>query len=558
MNFFSHIGYSFRKYPQIRFVCACFVVAAGVFFSLIWTADKKKPPEITAISPAAANPEEILSISGKNFGETQKDSYVEISGSRLTVSRYAAWNDTLIKIQLPPNIQDGLIYVVTANGRSEPRIFANKAAVPVPVPQGTQTSLPVITGLKEKTGTIGGILTIEGINFGTLRSTSKVYFPLPEEQTSGETAFHSNPGGMYDFWNNQEIRVRIPDGTCSGMIYVETPKGKSNEFQLDIVNMPGTKRFSDKRIYLLSASIDITDIDAPPNSAITIRFPKPAVTASQTDVSVTASSEEPLFSDYMNTIVHQIMAPQGKNARNVKISISHSFVVTAHAVATTIQQRQVKDYSEQTLALYRQYLDEETDIPANNEDIIAMSRTIIGQEKNPYQKAKLLYNWITENCTAVSGRSRKNKSATDFIDTKEGDSYDFAMAFCALARASGIPTVPNAGILIDAAMKSKNHWWCEFYIENFGWIPADPALGAGFDYEAFQKKEDGKAFYFGNIDAQHIVFSRGWNHHQQMINDGKTVYHPKMYALQSIWEESSPDIKKYSSYWSDIYIMGIY
>ena len=144
------------------------------------------------------------------------------------------------------------------------------------------------------------------------------------------------------------------------------------------------------------------------------------------------------------------------------------------------------------------------------------------------------------------------------LSSKKADAYDMAVLYTALLRAAGIPSLTNGGILVDSDMQSRNHWWCEFYIDEVGWIPADPALGAGLAYKAFQKPESAADFYFGNSDAQHITFSRGWNNIKPAHVTGKKVYRPKSYALQSIWEETTAGSVKYSSYWQDAAVTGIY
>ena len=144
------------------------------------------------------------------------------------------------------------------------------------------------------------------------------------------------------------------------------------------------------------------------------------------------------------------------------------------------------------------------------------------------------------------------------LTSLQGDCYDFAIIYCALARAAGIPAIPISGILADSQKGSRTHWWCEIYFENFGWFPVDPSAGSGIEFDFFQKQEDPRAFYFGNMDSQHIAFSRGWNEIKPTIINNKTVYRPKAYALQSIWEESTAGTTGYSSFWSDPVVLGIY
>ena len=149
-------------------------------------------------------------------------------------------------------------------------------------------------------------------------------------------------------------------------------------------------------------------------------------------------------------------------------------------------------------------------------------------------------------------------SVLDLLRTSSGDAYDFAIVFTALCRSADIPAVPISGILVENDSRTRNHWWTEIYFENYGWFPVDIALGAGLNYRPFTQVENPEKYYFGNMDSQHIVFSRGWNQIKTSLLNSKTVYRPRTYALQSIWEEASSTTTNYSSLWNNPIIMGIY
>ena len=130
----------------------------------------------------------------------------------------------------------------------------------------------------------------------------------------------------------------------------------------------------------------------------------------------------------------------------------------------------------------------------------------------------------------------------------------------ALFRAAGIPAITDAGILVCQDLMTQAHWWCEFYIEKIGWIPVDPAIGAGLEYKRWIEGNitDSREFYFGNLDSHRITFSHGWNQLKPFSLDNKIVQQPRSFALQSIWEEASKSTVKYSSYWSIPVVKGVY
>ena len=131
------------------------------------------------------------------------------------------------------------------------------------------------------------------------------------------------------------------------------------------------------------------------------------------------------------------------------------------------------------------------------------------------------------------------------------------MIFTALARAAGIPTLPVAGILAGADGNCRQHWWAEFYIDNIGWVPVDPAMGAGLDFAIDSPAEKPATFYFGNLDSSHITVSRGYNSIKISNITARNVSRPRTYAMQSVWDEASPNVTAYTTKWSPVAVSKV-
>lgn len=556
MSFSSKVSFVFRKYPLLRAGLVLFLLLLSVLVSIFLTRTEIKKPEFETIIPSTAMPGDRVLISGKNFGKTRGSGYVEFNGNRLTSSAYISWTDSLIEILLPQNIQDGLVYVVTDGGKSSPKIFANKIDIPVQIRSNPQNLLPVFERVKELSGEIGKIITIQGKNFGSARNDSQVFFftEINDEKAENYISCFDVPQA-YDFWSDSEIRVRVPDGACSGKMYVKTEKGNSNYYNFKIDSSAGLKKYSDKRIYLLAMNTDISDCVVTGDATITLRIPKPTLSATQRSVEVTLSKPEPVIPDYLGTIVHQFLVK--KNSPE-QLTVTHNFVVQTYAVNTTPQAAKIPNYSNDTKQRYSAYLQNDFIVPSSDDEIIKLAKKIAGAEKNPYSVAKKIYQYMLDTYKLEQKPINPEIQPIELIHTSEGDAYSYAIIYTALCRAAGIPAIPCAGILIDSNKECKNHWWNEIYFEKIGWISVDTSLGAGLNYEAFRNKNPDPSFYFGNIDAQHVIFSRGWKEIKPAHSASKIVYRPRSYAFQSIWEESTPGIKKYSSFWSNIQVQGIY
>lgn len=565
----------FRKYPLFRTVLYALVIAAALGIVSVVTKQVKKSPSIEDINPAVGSSGDTMTIKGSNFGSVRDNSYVELSGRRITASGYVDWSENEIKIIIPSNVQDGLVNVVTSSGKSKPAFFANEAGIPVEAPLDTVSSLPVISSISPSSASVGESIVVTGMNFGSVRGNSFVLFSANrEDAASGEDDSPSVAANEdefdYESWSDTEIRVRVPDGAASGTVTVKTDKGGSGMKKFDVKTPVGTKKYSHGKTYAIRLNEDVDSIASKNAFSITLRVPRPIVSSFQPSVELYECSSEPLVANFNNTLIHQIelqKVEKGKSEADSakKFKFSQDFVVASYSVETKINSRSVKDYDKNRV-MFKKFSSPDSLVQSGDPKIVEFAKRVVGKEKNRYQQAKLVYDYFVANCTLLNYQRESTSSPKDLIlssnsDGKSaGDAYDFSVVYASVLRALQIPCVPVAGILVNADSSSKNHWWNEFYIEGFGWVPVDIALGKGLEFEPFREcaVDDAESYYFGNIDNQHVAFSRGWNEIRQSLVNGKTVYRPKTFAFQSIWEETSEGSVNYSSLWNNPIVTGIY
>lgn len=539
------------------------VITLGISFFFFSEYDNE--PEIKVISPQIGAPGSIMTIEGRGFGADRDTSFVEIGGSSLTSSSYLSWKDAEIRVQLPANVQDGLVYVVTKRGRSQPVIFANRENIPVAINQiGIQSALPQVMEVEPSKLSVGEVLTITGSNFGSIRGeNSFVYFtPTWEPDKSGQqedwdkTHLKAQEADFdYESWSDTEIRVRVPDGVASGSFFVKTDKGVSNQRSITITSSVGTKSFPDKRVYLVKLSADVSDVDMSSNSLLTLRVPRPQNSANQSGIIMTECEPQPIFDNYNRSVIHQLNPRQ---LTEEKIPFNQTFVIPVHSVKTNIKAEKVQSFSDTSRLLYKVYTAPDDCVPSGEATIKELAASILGKETNPYRQAHLIYDYMLDTYQLLHKILPKEISSLNLVTLLQGDAYDFAIIFTALCRAAGIPAIPISGILVDNTKAVQNHWWTEIYLENFGWMPVDISLAAGLPFADVPEVESLRDFYFGNLDYHHVAFSRGWNKVSPTIINNKTVYRPKTYGLQSIWEEATTGTINYSSFWNDPVILGIY
>ena len=554
----SKFSYIFRKYPSFRtgvYLLICVIVTLVIF---VVNKKLQKPPVIYSLDPVVSSGGEVVTLRGENFGEQRSDSYVELGGNRITASDYTVWTDKEIRLVLPFVVNDGLMYVITPAGRSEPVVFTNKETMPVSAPVNIQSTQPYIQELKGDSFNIGNTITISGKNFGSLKKDSKVYFSSGIDKNNIDSWIAcSNFDEDYLFWSDQEIILRIPDGAASGYVYVETQNGQSNKIRFSLYKGNGKKTYSDEHTYIFSLNADVQDIVVGKDGSITLFMPVPPLSSWQRSVEIAESKPEPILVNYENSIVQQINLDNSVNINSPKYSFSNNYVVKVYEVSTEITNPTAKT---QTIAKdYYSSFTKSTDlIKSDDERITQLAASIVKKETSPYKKAQLIYNYLIDNFVLLHENKPLASNTLDVLETGSVDSYDMALLFTMLGRAAGIPTIMDSGVIVQQDMTARNHWWAEFYLDTVGWVPVDPAMGAGLMCKIFQPQENPRNYYFGNLDSQHVTFSRDINNIKSSLGTGKKVYRSRTYAVQSVWEEASDETLQYSSYWAPVQVLGVY
>ena len=526
-----------------------------------------KIPVITSIDPKIGRMGEVVSLIGSNFGEERDESYVTIAGIAPTNSSYLSWQDNIIMVRIPELGESGLIYVHVGGKKSNGVLFSNSALFPRPA-EGEELGLqPRITSVSPQSGSPGTLITINGYNFGVSRDSSLqaaegVFFSWDYNSGAVNPYVVREPEFIevadieagYEFWSAREIRVRLPDGAASGNIEVRTPHGSSRPVFFDVTSGYGNKNFKDKRSYTVSYSVDIRVLEATLPNTLYLWIPKQISSPSQRNVSLISRSMEPFIENHRGVSLFKL----DNLVTGVNNSISLSFRVETYSAETVLSPLSIRQESSAVSALHTQSTEL---IPSDNQMIRTTVNSVIGREQNPYLKAKIIYDWILRNIEFIN-YSASGANVVTALEDRRADTYTAALLYTAMARAARLPCIPVAGVLINRNGQTQRHYWVEFWIDGFGWIPVDPAMGSGtvtIENTAMQDIiQDYYNYYFGNIDNMRIAFSRGELTLSQMENRGRLVSHNQSYSLQNIWEEASGGLESYSSFWGDITISGIY
>jgi transglutaminase-like putative cysteine protease len=501
---------------------------------------------------------EPLTIKGANFGRERDVSYVTIAGAQPTGTSYLDWKDNEITIKVPEFSEAGLVYAHVKGRKSNGMLYANQATLPIQTVETVNGQGPRIASITPQTGAIGTLISITGTGFGNNRGNGDVFFSwdakkpvsAPAEAMFQEYIEASQSDFGIELWTEREIRVNVPDGAVSGNVEVRTTKGSSPPLFIDLPNRPGAKTLHDKRNFIVSVSVNVkTGATEIPNT-LYLWVPHPAASAAQRNTEMLSSSMEPFVENYRGTSLFKLdnLAASGET------QLSLIWKVEVYSVETAIRPQSIRQ--EANSPARDAYTRSAAQLPSDDARVKSQAAAILGREQNPYTKAQRIYEWMLREFVF-----RSEPTGGDIftaLEKKQADFYTAALVYCTLLRSSGVPCLPIAGVLVSRNRQTMNHWWAEFWIDGFGWIPVDPVMGAGVVPAQFGDHPDRANYYFGNIDSQRIAFSRGFSNLAQMDPRGRTVTHGRSYSLQNLWEEAVGGIESYSSLWGDITITGMY
>lgn len=158
--------------------------------------------------------------------------------------------------------------------------------------------------------------------------------------------------------------------------------------------------------------------------------------------------------------------------------------------------------------------------------------------------ARKIFDYVAATIQFNKGAAAERLGALQAIDSpKQAKSLEFADLFVALARAAGIPARVVVGVdrstlsmLKPGANSTTLHAWAEYYTEDKGWIPVDPAWSS----------TTGGVDYFDSWDLQHITYALWGKHPQKPVPLGTENYTGKpntvTFAVTDSFPKLNPDI----------------
>jgi transglutaminase-like putative cysteine protease len=287
---------------------------------------------------------------------------------------------------------------------------------------------------------------------------------------------------------------------------------------LQIIDEPGGpswQPFVNPITYRGIHTLDVPREKLPDEGLLKIWFPIPIITGPQPEVRVTAITpdtyvaEPPSIDGDIGVVYMEV--PLDELAEDLKLSVEFEF--EHHEQRFTVDPAQVGEYDTES-ALYKEYTASAGNILVTPE-IEDAAREAVGDETNPYLAAKRIYDYVVDDITYSfmphSALWPRGKAESVYVhENRFGDCGAQSMYFSSLCRAVGIPARTTGGWQLFSG-NFAGHFWAEFYVPGYGWVPVDPTAADLADYvpglsEAEVRRF--KDFFFANQDHFRCVVQR--------------------------------------------------
>ena len=533
-----------------RAIAALLLVAAASFAISRFATPS---PRLHALTPQVTTPGRVVSLQGRFFGRERGTSAVSFAGGEPRTSAYRSWSDERIVVVVPASFASGLVRVVTPAGASNGILLTHRDDLPRPVAGSPRPgSPPIVSAVSPSAGAVGEQITISGAGFGA--SPGAVRFTAA---AGGEGAAWPNPvieSSSVDLdhvrWSDRLIVVRVPAGVRSGEVSVRNGTGQSAAHEFEVRSEVGTVRYLDPRGYAANYAVSIAAAGAAGGVDLYLWIPAIPETPAQRHLAEPSVNERPIQRDPAGVGLFRFRDPVSGVSREVR----SDYRIRRYAIQTTIEPSSVRGYRTDS-AFHERFTGGDAVVPSGG-NLPAIAERAMRGYVNPLWRARLTFDYVVARLQPVAAAGARIAPAgtgpmqvvAAAIDERRAAPYEYALTFSAVARAAGIPARPVAGYLIDDSARAVPHYWAEFYLQDFGWVPVDPAMEAGAALLAWHTDDAAVDPWFGTLDSRRIVMAKGIAD-PQPIARARRLQRPEVPGLQTAHEDVVGATSEYRTNW---------
>jgi transglutaminase-like putative cysteine protease len=215
--------------------------------------------------------------------------------------------------------------------------------------------------------------------------------------------------------------------------------------------------------------------------------------ASEPTGAVVAPEDAPQRTIYFEQIV-------GDSSRPPRFRADFEFTTSAYVPKLDLALAKPYDTAD---PFYREYTAERSPHIVFTPEVKRIAAEAVGDATNPLERAQRVYRWVASHlpwCSEMEYSIIPNISAKG-LAARTGDCGVQGLTFITLCRAAGVPARWQSGW----QTKQPNwnmHDWSEFYVEPWGWLPADASYGSGLHANDDPQVRD---FFCGHMDPYRLI-----------------------------------------------------
>jgi hypothetical protein len=315
------------------------------------------------------------------------------------------------------------------------------------------------------------------------------------------------------FTRDPELVEREPEWSATNALLVKYLLGEYGPLQTPFANFkPDFSPYFNPKDYLVEYTVNTERSLLPEKGSLKIWFPLPLQTAAQENIYILEITPEEAVVGVprIDGDIAYVLLELDLSDLEEDLDISVKFTFRHYQQQFDIDPEKVGNYDTES-SLYRDYTKSEGSIYFD-ERFEQLARSIVGEETNPYLQAKKIYYYVVENILysymahVTIGAEGIPESVYSF-EHGYGDCGTQSIIFSALCRSIGIPARAPGGFQIFTGQLGS-HFWAEFYLPNYGWVPVDTSAGQIATYSVGITEEERRDFidyFFGNQDPLRFV-----------------------------------------------------
>ncbi|MCL2726972.1 MAG: transglutaminase domain-containing protein [Bacteroidales bacterium] len=204
--------------------------------------------------------------------------------------------------------------------------------------------------------------------------------------------------------------------------------------------------------------------------------------------------------------VHRTLYMEKVTKKDEPLVFSLEFTYSSIPEWFNLSAGKVKPYDTQS-ELYKTYTAERDQHIIFTDKIKEVSAQVVGDETNPFIKAKKIFEWIDSNYPWAGAREYSTLPNIPMyvLENNHGDCGQVSLLFITMARYNGIPAKWQSGFMTHPGALNL-HDWAEVYFEGIGWVPVDQSFGRSL----FGDDERVINFYVNGIDGYRWIVNEDY------------------------------------------------